>query len=78
MTRGGFLAAVLGAPWLAWVTKYDQRGKPLQVIEPGPSCMSSWPIQNADCCATITTTGTTDTVLWLNMADHSWSYTATG
>ena len=35
MNRRGFLGAILGAPWLGWVTKLDERGEPtLKAIEP--------------------------------------------
>jgi hypothetical protein len=48
MTRQGFLGAILGAPFLGWVTKLDYRGDPtLRAIEPVASAPTIW-VQNND------------------------------
>lgn len=56
MTRAGFLGALLGVPFVAgWVKKIDSSGHcEVAVLE--PHIMSSWPIQNCDSHASITTT----------------------
>jgi len=78
MTRGGFLAAILGAPMLGWATKLVGERNEVWVIEPVSQMTSQ--IKNNDSLVTAvfsTTTSTSVTATyWLDNTDSSgiWTY----